>query len=96
MAGAKSQPRLWASTGVKDPAYQSTMYVEELINAGVVNTMPEATLKAFAEEGEVRGDTVRAVFTVVVRTHLDDRLSAGEHRLWAVEVRSARADPASC
>ncbi|WBQ08555.1 transaldolase [Kribbella sp. CA-293567] len=59
-AGAKPQRPLWASTGVKDPAYKSTLYVEELVTAGVVNTMPEATMKAFAEEGEVRGDTVRA------------------------------------
>ena len=58
-AGAKPQRPLWASTGVKDPAYKSTMYVEELVTAGVVNTMPEATMTAFAEDGEVRGDTVR-------------------------------------
>jgi transaldolase len=58
--GAKPQRPLWASTGVKDPAYKNTMYVEELITAGVVNTMPQATIDAFAESGEVRGDTVRA------------------------------------
>jgi transaldolase len=59
-AGAKPQRPLWASTGVKDPAYKNTMYVEELITNGVVNTMPQATIEAFAENGEIRGDTVRA------------------------------------
>lgn len=60
IAGAKPQRPLWASTGVKDPAYKNTMYVEELVTSGVVNTMPQATIDAFAENGEVRGDTVRA------------------------------------
>ncbi|NEA30856.1 transaldolase [Streptomyces sp. SID13031] len=58
--GAKPQRPLWASTGVKDPAYKNTMYVEELITSGVVNTMPQATIDAFAEHGDVPGDTVRA------------------------------------
>ncbi|MEV6286348.1 transaldolase [Kribbella sp. NPDC051770] len=58
-AGAKPQRPLWASTGVKDPAYKSTMYVEQLVTAGVVNTMPQATIDAVAAEGEITGDTVR-------------------------------------
>jgi transaldolase len=58
-AGGKPQRPLWASTGVKDPAYPATMYVDELVTSGVVNTMPEATIKAVAEQGEVTGDTVR-------------------------------------
>jgi transaldolase len=58
-AGAKPQRPLWASTGTKDPAYSDTMYVDELVTAGVVNTMPEATIKAFADHGEAPGDTVR-------------------------------------
>ena len=45
-AGAKPQRPLWASTGVKDPAYDDTMYVVELVTRGIVNTMPEATLDA--------------------------------------------------
>jgi transaldolase len=45
---------LWASTGTKDPAYSDVLYVEELIASGVINTMPEATLRAFADHGEVR------------------------------------------
>jgi len=57
-AGARPQRPLWASTGVKDPAYRDTLYVEELIAPGTVNTMPEATLNAFADHGEIRGDTV--------------------------------------
>jgi transaldolase len=57
-AGARPQRPLWASTGVKDPSYPDTMYVAELIAPGTVNTMPEATLNAFADHGEVRGDTV--------------------------------------
>lgn len=56
--GANAQRPLWASTGVKDPAYPDTLYVSELVVAGSVNTMPEATLEAFADHGEVRGDTV--------------------------------------
>jgi transaldolase len=51
-AGAHPQRPLWASTGTKDPAYSDVLYVEELIAPGVVNTMPEATLRAFAEHGD--------------------------------------------
>ena len=51
-AGARPQRPLWASTATKDPAYSDVLYVEELIAPGVVNTMPEATLRAFAEHGE--------------------------------------------
>lgn len=46
-AGARPQRPLWASTGTKDPAYSDVLYVEELMAPGVVNTMPEATLRAF-------------------------------------------------
>jgi transaldolase len=56
--GAKPQRPLWASTGVKDPAYDDTRYVADLIAPGVVNTMPEATLKAFADHGVVSKDTI--------------------------------------
>jgi transaldolase len=56
--GANKQRPLWASTGVKDPAYPDTMYVTELVVADTVNTMPEKTLKAFADHGEVQGDKV--------------------------------------
>jgi transaldolase len=53
-AGARPQRPLWASTGTKDPAYSDVLYVEELIAPGVVNTMPEATLRAFADHGDAR------------------------------------------
>ena len=57
-SGARPQRPLWASTGVKDPAYPDTMYVTELVGPGIVNTMPEATLLAVADHGEVRPDTI--------------------------------------
>ena len=52
-AGARPQRPLWASTGTKDPAYSDVLYVEELIAPDVINTMPEATLRAFADHGDV-------------------------------------------
>jgi transaldolase len=58
-AGAKPQRPLWASTGVKDPAYDDTRYVVDLVAPGIVNTMPEATLDAVGDHGAIRGDTVR-------------------------------------
>jgi transaldolase len=57
--GAKAQRLLWASTGVKDKAYSDTKYVIELVARDTVNTMPEATLHAVADHGEVHGDTIR-------------------------------------
>jgi transaldolase len=56
--GANPQRPLWASTGVKDPAYPDTMYVDELVAADVVNTMPGKTLEATADHGDIHGDTV--------------------------------------
>ena len=56
--GANPQRPLWASTGVKDPSYPDTLYVTELVVADTVNTMPEKTMEAFADHGEVTGDTV--------------------------------------
>ncbi|GAB3212054.1 transaldolase [Marinactinospora thermotolerans DSM 45154] len=61
-AGARPQRPLWASTGVKDPAYPDTLYVTELVAPGTVNTMPEATLEATADHGEISGDTVRGTY----------------------------------
>ena len=51
--GAKPQRPLWASTGTKNPAYSDVLYVAELIGPSVINTMPEHTLQAFADHGEV-------------------------------------------
>jgi transaldolase len=56
--GARPQRPLWASTGVKNPAYPDTRYVTGLIAAGTVNTMPGPTLEAFADHGQVSGDTI--------------------------------------
>ena len=53
-AGASVQRCLWASTGTKNPAYSDVMYVEELIGLETVNTMPQQTMMAFKEHGEVR------------------------------------------
>jgi transaldolase len=61
-AGARHQRPLWASTGVKNPDYSDTMYVDELVVRNVVNTMPEKTLDAVAEHGEIIGDTVTPNF----------------------------------
>ena len=58
-AGAKVQRPLWASTGVKDPAYDDTMYVVDLVADHTVNTMPEPTLQAVYDHGVITGDTVR-------------------------------------
>jgi transaldolase len=51
--GARPQRPLWASTGTKDPRYSDVLYVEKLTAPGVINTMPEATLRAFADHGDV-------------------------------------------
>jgi transaldolase len=60
--GALPQRPLWASTGVKNPDYADTLYVADLVTSGIVNTMPEKTLDAFAEHGVVTGDTVRGAY----------------------------------
>ncbi|MFC8727923.1 transaldolase [Streptomyces bacillaris] len=57
-AQANKQRPLWASTGVKDPSLKDTLYVDELVAPNTVNTMPEATLEAVADHGEITGDTV--------------------------------------
>ena len=53
-AGAKPQRLLWASTGTKDPEASDVLYVEELIAPDTINTMPDKTLLAFADHGELR------------------------------------------
>jgi transaldolase len=73
-AGARPQRPLWASTGVKDPAYDDTRYVVELVAPGVVNTMPEATLDAVADHGVIRGDTITPHYGEAKQTL--DRLAA--------------------
>ena len=56
--GARPQSMLWASTGTKNPAYPDLMYVEPLIGPETVNTLPDATLAAFIDHGNVTGNTV--------------------------------------
>jgi transaldolase len=73
-AGARPQRPLWASTGVKDPAYSDTRYVDELVAPGVVNTMPGSTLEAVVDHGQVSGDTVTGRYAEAQA--LLDRLAA--------------------
>jgi transaldolase len=68
--GARVQRPLWASTSTKNPAYRDVLYVEELVARDTVNTMPLETIEAFADHGEVRGQTA---------TEGMDRA----HRLWS-------------
>lgn len=77
-AGANKQRPLWASTGVKNPAYPANMYVTELAGPDTVNTMPEATIDAVLEMGSVRGDTLtgtageaQGVFDALERVGID-------------------------
>ncbi|PWW56967.1 transaldolase [Actinokineospora spheciospongiae] len=72
--GARKQRPLWASTGVKNPDYSPTMYVDELVVADTVNTMPEKTLHAVAEHGKITGDAVTG--TAAEAQEVYDRLSA--------------------
>ncbi|MEO9323761.1 transaldolase [Nocardioides sp. C4-1] len=87
-AGANAQRPLWASTGVKNPDYSDTLYVADLVVADTVNTMPDKTLEAFADHGEVegdqvtgRGDDAQAVFDQLAEVGIDfeDVLVALEH-----------------
>ncbi len=75
-AGANVQRPLWASTGVKDPAYDDTMYVVDLVAPDTVNTMPEATLDAVADHGQVSGDTIAGTYDAA-RTVIDDLAGLG-------------------
>jgi transaldolase len=77
-AGASVQRPLWASTGVKNKAYPDTLYVTELVGPDTVNTMPEATLDAVADHGEIHGDAVsgtadaaREVFAALAEVGID-------------------------
>ncbi|WP_172386415.1 transaldolase [Streptomyces sp. MNP-20] len=61
-AHANKQRPLWASTGVKDKAYKDTLYVDDLVAPGTVNTMPEATLEATADHGQITGNTIAGTY----------------------------------
>ena len=75
--GARPQRLLWASTGVKDPSYPDTLYVDTLIGPDTVNTMPPKTMDAFRDHGTVAQtltegvDEARAVMAEVERLGLD-------------------------
>ncbi|MFI6361820.1 transaldolase [Nocardia sp. NPDC050630] len=73
-AGANRQRPLWASTGVKNPEYSDTLYVTELVAPNTVNTLPEKTLEAVADHGEVRGDAVSG--TAAAAQEIFDKLTA--------------------
>ncbi len=75
-AGAKPQRPLWASTGVKDPNYPDTLYVDELVAPGTVNTMPEATMDAVYDHGVIEGDAIRGHYLDAQRV-LDDLKAVG-------------------
>jgi len=72
--GAHSQRPLWASTGVKNPDYKDTLYVDELVVANTVNTMPEKTMHAVAEHGKIEGDKVTGTGDAAQEVY--DRLSS--------------------
>jgi transaldolase len=72
--GARVQRPLWASTGVKNPDYSDTLYVTELVAPHTVNTMPEKTIDAVADHGEIKGDTISG--TGAAAQEVFDKLSA--------------------
>lgn len=74
-AGANLQRPLWASTGVKDPAYPNTLYIDRLFGAGTVTTVPDETLDAFREHG-VAAPTLHAE-AQGARTLLEEIAAAG-------------------
>ena len=73
--GARPQRCLWASTSTKNPAYRDVLYVEELIGADTVNTMPFETIAAFQDHGEVRETLTEGVDEA--KALLDDLAKAG-------------------
>ncbi|MCG7606963.1 MULTISPECIES: transaldolase [Mycobacterium] len=72
--GARVQRVLWASTGVKNPEYSDTLYVTELVAPHTVNTLPEKTLEAVADHGEITGNTISG--TAAASQETFDKLSA--------------------
>jgi transaldolase len=67
-AGARPQRPLWASTSTKNPDYRDVMYIEDLVAPGVVNTMPEPTLHAFADHGKVDPTAVTSSYAAAQST----------------------------
>ena len=77
-AGAPVQRPLWASTGVKNPAYPETKYVDGLVAPHTVNTMPMATLLAAAEKAEVKGATADADPSATLKELEDAGIDMGD------------------
>jgi transaldolase len=75
-ADAHVQRPLWASTGVKNPAYPDTMYITELIAPHTVSTIPEHTLEAVADHGVIAADSIAGTATHAQRV-LDDVTAVG-------------------
>ncbi len=75
--GAVVQRPLWASTSTKNPAYRDTLYVDELIGPDTVNTLPDATIEAFADHGQLARrvdadlDEAQAVWTGLTDVGID-------------------------
>ncbi|MGX1702389.1 transaldolase [Microbacterium sp. NPDC055357] len=69
--GANVQRPLWASTGVKDPSLPDTLYVTELVAPGTVNTMPEKTLEATFDHGEIAGDAMTGTYEAAHQVFAD-------------------------
>jgi transaldolase len=75
--GARTQRCLWASTSTKNPAYSDVLYVDDLIGPETVNTMPEETIEAFQDHGEVALtleqdlDEARRVFDQIAEAGVD-------------------------
>lgn len=82
-AGARPQRLLWASTGVKHPAYDATRYVVDLVAPGVVSTTPEATLNAAAEHRAVPVGSIRDIY-------------GGARKGWRNSPPSVSITPTSC
>jgi transaldolase len=74
--GAKVQRPLWASTSTKDPSYRDVVYVEALIGRDTVNTMPEQTIRAFADHGRVTAHAIEQSVEEAART-IHDLSDAG-------------------
>lgn len=87
--GARPQRLLWASTGVKDKPFPDTRYVLDLVAGNTVNTMPEATLRAVANHGEVRGNTIRNGYAGA-HALMDDLRQAGVDLADVAEVLEAQ------
>lgn len=84
-AGARPQRPLWASTSTKDPVYDDTRYVVEVVAPGTVNTMPEATIEATADHAPLRGDTVHGTYDEARRVFTDlEKLGIGYEDVTAV------------